>query len=124
MSSIGRIVPRRVAPPYDERRARVRMGVVLAVRVRLPHLDAAFCATILDLSEQGVFIATDEVVPIGTELELEVVPPRMLLPLQARGHVVRLTAASQPGLGVIFSWVSVEAQALVARMRERCRAAR
>ena len=124
MSSIGRIVPRRVAQVSVERRAAPRIGVVMEARVRLPELDVAFCGTILDVSEGGAFVATAELLPLGAAVELEVSPPRLLVPLLARGVVVRQRVdATQPGLGLRFTWLSAEARALLARLGERSRRA-
>jgi hypothetical protein len=120
MGGIYRTEPQPATRPEVERRVVPRIGVVVGARLRIPALDTAFFGTVLNLSTAGAFIATGESLAAGTEIEIELFAPTALVPLQARGVVVRLGAVSeQPGLGVQFSWLSFEARELVARLQER-----
>lgn len=82
---------------------------------RLPtHFDVEYTqagmtshGTCLNLSQQGMFIATQQPRPLGTELSLRFTPPGSSTPLSVRARVVWMCeqateASSIVGMGVQF----------------------
>ncbi|MFO8058619.1 MAG: TIGR02266 family protein [bacterium] len=66
-----------------------------------------------DVSEGGIFVETETMIPAGTDLELEFTLPDAEKPVTASGKVVRTVTADQAGgsragLGVKFTIISPE----------------
>lgn len=99
------------AQRFDERRQYCRKPLVAQVDCRWG--ERSFQAVANDISEGGVFIATDVSLPIGAAIVLQAQLPGGLQ-LQANG-VVRWTRsnAAAPGCGVQFESVPFEAAALI-----------
>ncbi len=123
MGTLGRIQPRQVARVATERRAVPRIGASVGVRLRDAALDVALLGQANNLNHTGVFVLLDGLPPLGSALEVELVLPSVLVPLQARGVVVRHGAVDgRPGVGIRFTWISAEleqfCQALAARQNQ------
>jgi len=67
-----------------------------------------------DVSEGGIYVETDTMIPPGTDLTLEFTLPDAVRPVTAEGEVVRAVTkeetktGQQPGLGIKFTNVSPE----------------
>jgi uncharacterized protein (TIGR02266 family) len=100
------IVERRVAPRADLR---------LPLSVRVPSIEAAYAGEAMNISASGMFIATDAPPPLGSRVDVEVTLANGQLLLHASGEVVR-HQKDPAGIGVHFTDVSYESQALIERM--------
>lgn len=76
-----------------------------------------------DLSQGGVYIRTQSVEPVGSEVRLELWPPGWDLPLRVRGEVVRVAIADDEaagptavGMGVQFKEVGPKNRELLAEL--------
>lgn len=86
--------------------------------------DSQFLTDIVDdLSAGGVFIASDEVLEKGTELEIKLRPPGYLLGLRVKGQVAwTSTAGSRRGMGIKFIFESERKRRQLAQVVEKLRA--
>ncbi|MFI5290361.1 MAG: TIGR02266 family protein [Polyangia bacterium] len=85
--------------------------VPVSLTVSYPSKGALAQDLISDLSPGGVFIRTSQPLPIGTEIELQVVLGDEEPPIGVRGKVVWLRsgqAATQEGMGIRFTGVMGE----------------
>jgi uncharacterized protein (TIGR02266 family) len=83
----------------------VRASHRLPVAIQIAYAsDARFLTDVSDdLSAGGLFIATDDVLPKGTELELKLKPPGHLLGLRLRGSVAWVSLRGERrGMGIKF----------------------
>ncbi len=76
-----------------------------------------------DLSAGGLFIASDDPLPIGTPLRLRLKPPGRWFAVEVRGEVAWSRRDERPGFGVRFRFANAKAEqrmrALVAQLRDR-----
>src|SRR5262252_6010091 len=92
--------------PLDRRQHdRVRAPRIL---VRVPSIDKFRAHYLRDLSAGGLFIRTEKILPVGTEVDIELVPPGLDRPLTLHARVAR-TVDDEParlagtlGIGVQF----------------------
>ncbi|MFH1810160.1 MAG: TIGR02266 family protein [Pseudomonadota bacterium] len=84
-------------------RASHRLPVALSISYAS---DSRFLSDMADdLSVGGVFIATDNVLDVGTELELKLKPPGYLMGLRLRGTVAWASkSGARRGMGVKFQF--------------------
>lgn len=93
-------------PPPDERRAAERYQVTWAVDCET-H-DTFLYASISNISAMGIFVRTDEPLPVGTELSLNFTPRGGERPFAMRGCVQWVNRVHMfgenlnPGMGVKF----------------------
>jgi uncharacterized protein (TIGR02266 family) len=89
----------------------------MPVRLQVPNLASFFESETVNISAGGMFIATEDLPPVGTQLDVEVVLEDGQLVLHATVEVVRHQANEAPiGVGARFVEISYEAQALIDRM--------
>jgi uncharacterized protein (TIGR02266 family) len=95
----------------DERRSLLRSELELAIKF---NSDSHYCTAITaNLSEGGLFISTNELKPIGTQIDLTITLPSPLPAVWARGEVRWIGEASSGaeaplGMGVQFRMISDE----------------
>jgi uncharacterized protein (TIGR02266 family) len=95
---------RKVAQVLDEQRKHKRVRAP-SVLVRVATLDRFRTHYLRDLSEGGLFIRSERLLPIGSQVEVKLVLPGSEEPLVLPGEIVRhVTAAQSPetGMGVRF----------------------
>jgi uncharacterized protein (TIGR02266 family) len=97
----------------SERRDRVRCEV--HIDIDATSGEGSYSGVTRDLSESGVFIATELHRPVGTQVELALHLPNREQPLRCVGEVRWLRAANaekdtQPGLGLRFVRLEPEAR--------------
>lgn len=115
MNTIPGTVPPRLDPPSRDdaqrRQGRPTVGYGRLSRVRteinLTRDDSFFASFVVDIHEEGIFVATHRMLPIGTIVALELVLPDNGPALTTRGKVHWAAeyadlCQSHPGLGVIF----------------------
>jgi uncharacterized protein (TIGR02266 family) len=95
-----------------EQRRQSRFQVELAITLRSE--SQFWVGRTMNLSEGGIFVETQELKPIGTEVEVTITLPDPLLPLWAVGVVrwIRATSAlaeAPLGMGLQFKLISDEA---------------
>lgn len=103
----------------DKRRA-PRVGAP-KISVRIPSADRFRSHYLKDLSEGGLFIRANKVLPEGTELLIDLWPPDEDSPLSLPARIVRATDAAsvrlgqEPGMAVAFQQVAPD---VAVRLRE------
>jgi uncharacterized protein (TIGR02266 family) len=103
------------APGVDNRRQHPRFAVQLEVGITSEHnFYAGFTE---NLSRGGVFVATHQLKPVGSSIELTITLPGSETPIRAKGEVRWLRSYNEqsdapPGMGVRF--LEVDPQALAA----------
>jgi hypothetical protein len=110
-----------VAPPerLEERRAHPRFDLGVPVAVKTPRGGPPIRAFVADISPAGCLIATEQVVPLETEVTLAFrLAPHGLC--GASGRVVRVTERGKedPGFGVQFTQTNVALEEFLARLRD------
>ena len=103
----------------DERRREPRAPLMLMVEY--DGIDALIGDYTENLSQGGTFVATNQILPIGTDVELQLSFPGLLEPVTVHG-VVRWTQHEEPmGIGIEFlqSPKNDKAHALLARIVQR-----
>ncbi|MCC6750727.1 MAG: PilZ domain-containing protein [Deltaproteobacteria bacterium] len=104
-----------------ERRASDRRPCRMPVRVFAEpgpmaesfHLDSC------DVSEEGVFLATELLFPVGEWLEVELTVPGRARPIRRRGRVTRVLvddALPGPGVAVRFHGLTEEERTALGRL--------
>jgi uncharacterized protein (TIGR02266 family) len=77
-----------------------RFPIMVEVRYKS---DSVFVTDITDdLSEDGAFIVTDQLLDVGTQFELKWRLPGQLLPFKVKAKVVWQRTEGRPGIGVRF----------------------
>ena len=102
-----------MATSKEKRRyTRVRPRGVVA-HVRGP--SAAFACQVENLSAGGLFLRTEQQLPRGTEVQIELIKPGGRKPLHVAGHVAGVITAEEaasarfiPGLGVQFTQIEAD----------------
>jgi uncharacterized protein (TIGR02266 family) len=95
-----------------ERRRSPRVGVPRVV-LKIQSAERLRSNYLKDLSEGGLFLKADRVLPIGSELTVELWPPGWTDPLALESKVVRVVEAgggATPGMGVSFQNIVPETQ--------------
>lgn len=76
-----------------------------------------------NLSMGGVFIASNNILPVGTELELSLSLPGLPEPIKTTGRVVRVVVLEnsdngefQPGMGIQFDELPLEGKSSIAKL--------
>ncbi len=88
----------------------------LVVRIAYSTVDALFSEFTRNINEGGLFIETENPPPPDTRVALQFKLPGSDVPLQARGRVARVQAASEDGpagMGVEFENLGHDAHALI-----------
>lgn len=105
-----------------ERRRSVRAPVT--VRVEYATVDALFSEFARDINEGGLFIETEEPLPLETPIHLQFRLPGSAEPVRARGRVVWTSppeTQGRTGMGVEFDGLAPEdlrrIDALIQRLR-------
>lgn len=76
-------------------------------------LDASFCYSTTDIGAWGIFLESEDPLPVGTAMLLELTLPDDSLPMRLAGRVIRTVDPTEkpeavPGMGVAFDEVSPE----------------
>jgi uncharacterized protein (TIGR02266 family) len=100
-----------------ERRRSERATVV--VRIEYATVDALFSDFTRNINEGGIFVETDELIPLDEKVELKLRLPGSSELVHATGRVVRAEATTPTSVGGI----AIEFEALDAAARERINAA-
>lgn len=103
----------------SERRKEPRTPMMLMVEY--DGIDSMIGDYTENLSQGGTFVATNQILPIGTDVELQLSFPGLLDPVHVQG-VVRWTQHQEPmGIGIEFLDVpqNARAQAMLAKIAER-----
>jgi uncharacterized protein (TIGR02266 family) len=78
-----------------------------------------------DISNSGVFVRTENPLPVGTQVDLRfTVIADDLETVEGQGTVVRVVAPGAgpaPGMGVSFDWLTPESEEVVKRLAARGR---
>ena len=88
----------------------------LVVRIAYSTVDALFSEFTRNINEGGLFIETENPPPPDTRVALQFKLPGSDVPLQARGRVARVQAASEDGpagMGVEFENLDHDAHARI-----------
>jgi type IV pilus assembly protein PilZ len=94
-------------PPPDEQRASERHEVAWAVDCETE--DTFLFASITNVSEMGIFVRTDEPLPVGTRVLLRFAPAGADAPFVQRGRVQWVNKVHMfgdnpnPGMGILFT---------------------
>jgi len=106
-----------------ERRRSERAPVT--VRIEYATVDALFSDFTRDINEGGIFVETDEEIPLDEKIELKLHLPGSKRLVHARGRVVRVQSAcdaSPAGIAIEFDELDQEARetinAAVRRLRQ------
>jgi len=106
-----------MSPEATERRSHNRIPV--QVRVSIHYTGQEFTASSRNLSAGGVFLETDQQVPVGTRVRLRfTVPIIAKYPIRAEGEVVWVGGDVPPGLAVRFTDMSEDDRALLGEISE------
>ena len=107
----------------EERRGSSRVDVL--VRVDYKTIDELFSEFARNINEGGLFVETEQPPPVGDPIALQFRIPGAEEPVQATGHVVRVSNGSghePPGMGIQFDKLDDEAQELVNELVRSLRA--
>src|SRR5688500_17605950 len=106
-----------VASAVEERRGAPRVQVRMPIRVSIPSVESAFESEAINISQTGLFVATNDHPPLGTLVDVEVSLATGRLLLHGTGEVVRHEKRQNPmGIGIRFDDISYEAQTLIDRL--------
>ncbi|HZH05018.1 MAG TPA: PilZ domain-containing protein, partial [Myxococcaceae bacterium] len=100
-------------PRPQRQHARIRSSKIL---VRIPTVDKLRAHYLRDLSEGGIFVKSERTLPIGTAVNIELVPPGWTASLILTGRVVRIATDEEArktnavGMAIRFEEVTPEAQ--------------
>jgi hypothetical protein len=79
---------------YDEKRDFLRMGVDCPAHVTVTATGESFRGVVKNLSSSGLLLVCDRAFPVGSELEVRLVPEQPLVPpLEAVVKVARADAS-------------------------------
>jgi len=102
---------------YASRREHVRIPIEVEVSLSSEH--NFFVGWSENISEGGLFVATHQLQPIGTRMELTLVVPPLLQPTNLAAEVRwlrkvdELTSDCMPGMGLAFIGLTDETQAAI-----------
>ena len=75
---------------YNEKRDFQRMPMDCPVRFRIKDNETLLIGIVKNLSSSGLLFITEEEIPPGTQLALEILPSKSITPpLAAMAHVIR-----------------------------------
>ena len=95
---------------------RISKRVDLLVRVDYKTVDELFSEFARNINEGGLFVETEQPPPLGDPIALQFRIPGASEPVQASGHVVRISDGSghePPGMGIQFDQLDAQAQELI-----------
>jgi uncharacterized protein (TIGR02266 family) len=112
----------------NDRRDRERSPSLLVVNFRLPGREAFIERYASNVSENGIFVVTSDVHPIGTRITFELRTMDGAAALRGEGTIAWARtggddSAEPPGLGIAFTRIDPENRALVVQMVEAARRA-
>ena len=93
-------------PPVGEKRESERFGVAWAVDCETE--DTFLFAAITNVSQMGIFVRTDDPLPVGTVVSLRFAPSSDVPPFVLQGRVQWINRVSlfgenlNPGMGIMF----------------------
>lgn len=93
-------------PPVEEKRESERVGVAWAVDCETE--DTFLFAAITNVSQMGIFVRTDDPLPLGTVVSLRFAPSGDVAPFVLDGRVQWINRVSlfgdnlNPGMGIMF----------------------
>lgn len=94
----------------DERRNQVRVSV----NEEFSSIDGFLSEYVSNLSRGGIFLRCEEVLPLGTEVDLHfTILVEDMETIQGRGEVVHHGHGGPPGLGIRFLELSPSSQAII-----------
>jgi uncharacterized protein (TIGR02266 family) len=105
-----------------ERRRSQRAPVT--VRIEYATVDALFSDFTRNINEGGIFVETDEVIPLEEKVELKLRLPGSPEVVHARGRVVRVEPASETsaaGIAIEFDQLDADAREAINRVVRRLR---
>jgi uncharacterized protein (TIGR02266 family) len=105
-----------------ERRRSERAPVT--VRIEYATVDALFSDFTRDINEGGIFVETDEPIPLDQKVELKLRLPGSKQLVHARGRVVRIQPESEhspAGIAIEFEELDREARETINRAVRRLR---
>ena len=105
-----------------ERRRSERAPVT--VRIEYATVDALFSDFTRNINEGGIFVETDESIPLEEKVELKLRLPGSPEVVHARGRVVRIETASETsaaGIAIEFDQLDGEARDTINRAVRRLR---
>jgi eukaryotic-like serine/threonine-protein kinase len=88
----------------------------MRLRLKLPSVAEAVDSEAVNISKSGMFIAMEELPPIGCAIDVEIEGAGDVLLLHANVEVVRHQESPTRGIGVRFIDIAYEASALIERM--------
>ncbi len=97
-----------------ERRRTERARVV--VRIEYATVDALFSDFTRDINEGGIFVETDEPIPLDEKVDLKLRLPGSTELVNVRGRVLRVeqaTATSASGIAIAFEQLDTSARELI-----------
>lgn len=106
--------PASVAPDSIERRTSERIAVTWSVDCLTE--ETFLYASIRNISELGIFVATLDPLPVGTALTLRFAPPGVMEPFLLPGRVQWVNCVKpladnlNPGMGVCFVDLTIDAR--------------
>ncbi len=90
----------------------------MTVRIEYSTVDALFSDFTRDINEGGIFVETDEPIPLDEKVELKLRLPGSRQLVHARGRVVRVQQASEnqaAGIAIEFDELDGEARETINR---------
>ncbi len=113
------------APRHDLRASR-RVPIERPVRVSRSSVDTFYAGLVENISEGGVFVAADELLPIGTEVEFRIALddglPDMFLEGEVRWHRPEsVRGGAPPGMGIRFAGLPESSLFRIRRFVQRTR---
>ena len=105
-----------------ERRRSTRAPVT--VRIEYSTVDALFSDFTRNINEGGIFVETDEAIPLEEKVELKLRLPGSPEVVHARGRVVRVEAATETsaaGIAIEFDQLDADARDAINRAVRKLR---
>lgn len=105
-------------PENDDRRSAPRVRVALHLHIVYDDLDQLVDSYARDISEGGVFVETEDPLPLGSRIHLKIsLVHQELMYIDALGEVVHFTekngAAPAKGMGVRFIEINPESKQFI-----------
>ena len=97
---------------------RLHARIPISVRVRIEYTGREFTANSVNVSAGGMFLESEQKLPVGTRLRLKFsVPIIAKYPFRAEGEVVWLEGTAQ-GLAIRFTDISDDDRSLLGELAE------
>ena len=100
----------------NDRREHARLPVNLPVEYK--KLEDFFVDYAVDISQGGMFIATETPMEVGASVNVKFIMPGENMHFEATGKVVRATEEPDKGFGINFDPLSDEALSIIDRLWE------